>query len=121
MPSQLPTTGDEYRSFVADANNTDIVHDAEQWQKLLNTPGNPLSAIDPSVLEAFTATLIFKEGGLGHAEYDTLIDKVTYRQFELIWSCFGVSMLYFEGTRDFYCCGHRHCCGKQGSWCSSVC
>jgi hypothetical protein len=121
MPGSLPTTGDEYKSFIADANNVEIVHDVEQWQKLIDGPESPLDGIDPKILEAFTATLIFKEGGLAHAEYDVLADNVTYRQFERIWSCFGVSMLYFAGTKDFRCCGPRNCCFSPGSWCSPVC
>ncbi|WP_353070514.1 hypothetical protein RBB75_20700 (plasmid) [Tunturibacter empetritectus] len=119
--TKLPSNGDDYKLFVDDPSNVGIVRSVKEWKALLETPNNPLNTLSPEVIQAFSDSLVFEPGGLAHAEYGMLADTLTYRQFEEVWACFGISMAYFGDVKDFYCRAPKQCDFRTGSVCTIYC
>jgi hypothetical protein len=98
-----------------------FVRSLDDWNRLIATANHPLSECPPEIIDQFTKSLKFTGGGLGHAEYSCLADKLTYAQFGNLWATFGLSMTLFENIKDYYCAGTGDCEEHVGSICTSNC
>jgi hypothetical protein len=117
----LPLNGEEFKTFIADENNGLVVRNLDHWKVAVETKDNPLSTVEPELLDSFARTLTFENGGLGHAEYGMLADKLTAEQFEHLWALFGISPAYFEQIKDTFCAGHGTCQFRPFVLCTSNC
>jgi hypothetical protein len=86
-----------------------------------NTGVDPLANTSPAALEAFSASLIFVKGGLGHADYSSLVGVLSAAQFSAFWAAFGISNLLFADYEDRYCREAGTCAKQGGSICTSTC
>lgn len=98
-----------------------FVRDEEDFNALLESPLNPLRRLDSDTIEAFRKSLVFKKGGLAHAEYGMLINELTYPEFASLWGYFGMSMCLFEDHKDQRCASAGTCTYSLNSTCTSNC
>jgi hypothetical protein len=90
----------------------------EDWRRVLESTDNPLVDCPNDVVERFTDSLMFANGGLAHAEYEDLIDLLTVRKFRRLWELFGLHWLVFKDY-DCHRCDGQHNCVKVE--CNVVC
>ena len=98
-----------------------IVRSIEDWHALVRSKENPLAGCDQKAVEAFTNSLRFSNGGLGHADYGNLKNQLTYAQFSNLWSRFGLGMTLFEDHDGYYCQGKGTCTTRNENICTSNC
>ena len=118
--ADLPTTT-AARQALLRSKKRGVVRTATDWEKLLESPGNPLAGVPKKAVARFTKTLVFKRNGLGHANYGEIQDNLTYRQFSALWGAFGLSMSLFEDYKDYYCKATGTCSKSITDICTSNC
>ncbi len=116
----LPNTGEEWEKLLA-SNMPGIVRTSEDWNRSLNSADHPLQSVARAVVTEFTKTLQFRNGGLAHANYEMLVDHLTYRQFVQLWALFGLSMKLFNDYNNMQCVGPGTCHVYLYSVCTSHC
>src|ERR1044071_4651 len=132
--TQLPArTDEEWKALLADP-ATGFIRTYKDWVTSLtaftsvvrlfgDTATHPAAGLDKETLEAFTNSLIFRGGGLAHAAYRMLQDKLTEPQFQQLWESFGIAPSLFVDCRGHFCAGDapRSCVFTPGSLCLSNC
>jgi hypothetical protein len=116
----LPLNGEEFQAYIADE-DTVTVRNLSDWEAATKSADSPLLGVEPSLLDSFAKTLTFEKGGLGHAEYGMLADKLTPEQFEHLWSLFGISPEYFNEIKDSFCASRGTCQYRPFMLCTSNC
>jgi len=101
----------------------EIIRSHEDWTRYLqaNPSTHPLATCDPTIVEDFTKSLIFKDGGLGHAEFGMIMDEISYLKFAELWALFGMSMSYFDDRKDYKCTGPGNCEDAPTNICTDKC
>jgi hypothetical protein len=125
----LANNKDEFSAFLMNGDSRFIrtLEDFDRWNSDLTSHEfiydrkQILGAIDNAIVDQFRLSLLFKNGGLAHAQYDMLADHLTDDQFSRLWAMFGFSMRYFDDHKDMKCEGHGTCVNWQGSVCTSNC
>lgn len=90
-----------------------FIRSMDDWKKALARKDSPLAGIDDATVKAFTKSLKFKNGALGHADYGIVADELSYRRFSNLWGRFGIGMGLFEDHKDYKCesagtCGYLY-------------
>jgi hypothetical protein len=113
-------TADEFRTLLA-SNEAWFVRSVEDFEELAASRHSPLIDVPDDAIEEFKQTLIFKNGGLAHANYESLVDYMTVRQFVELWENFGLSSELFEKDNHKTCVSTHVCDNKQWSYCGPDC
>jgi hypothetical protein len=87
----------------------------------LNAGVDPLANVSPAAIRAFSASLTFAQGGLGHADYSSFIGELSAAQFSALWAAFGISNVLIADYQDRYCREPGTCAKESGSICTSSC
>jgi hypothetical protein len=117
-----------------------VAHTDAQWQRLLADPkeevvrskkdwhaacadlaNHPLPGVDEATVKVFTAGLSFERGGLAHADYSMLLDKLTIGQFHRLWAFFGISPLLLNDHDNKECSSRATCSTNYACICTSNC
>jgi hypothetical protein len=117
---KLPKTPEEFRTLLG-SDESWFVRSAQDLEELLESSSSPLANVPDDALEEFKQSLIFKNGGLAHADYGSLVEHVTFKQFEKLWEHFGLSPLLFHQDNHKTCVGSHICDNKQWSYCGPDC
>src|ERR1043165_7672154 len=113
---QLPARTDEEWKVLLASPATGFIRTHEDWVNSLtafpsvvrlfgDTATHPLAGLDSETREAFTNSLIFRGGGLAHADYGMLQGKLTEPQFQQLWESFGIAPSLFLDFRGHACAG----------------
>lgn len=132
--ARRPATTDQEWQTLLQSPTTGFIRTHEDWDTSLTafsrvvqlvgaSSTHPVAGLDTETLEAFTNSLIFRGGGLAHADYSMLQEKLTELQFQQLWECFGIAASLFRDYRDRSCAGEGSptCASKLGSLCLSNC
>ena len=117
---KLPETAEEFKKLIASSESW-FVRSLEDLDELLDSSQSPLAGVPPVALQAFKSSLKFKNGGLAHADYGSLVDHVTFKQFVQLWQYFGLSPVLFNIDNHKICVGVHICDNKQWSYCGPEC
>jgi hypothetical protein len=102
--------------------DTTFVRSMTDWEKIIADPrSNPLKGCTPEAVEHFTKSLVFENGGLGHADYGEVGKQLNYFQFSALWQTFGLSTGLFEDHAGYECAGRGTCHATLNSICTSNC
>ncbi|SOD86949.1 hypothetical protein [Streptomyces sp. Ag109_G2-15] len=108
-------TTQEFKALMkTDSAQYQFIRSMEDWHQELqreDADKNPVSRLSKSDIDAFTESLIFNNGGLAGARYDTLARTLTFYEFESVLNRFGIHMDLFrtegpeggDGFRDSKC------------------
>ncbi|SOD86948.1 hypothetical protein [Streptomyces sp. Ag109_G2-15] len=119
-------TTQEFKALMkTDSAQYQFIRSMGDWHQELqreDADKNPVSRLSKSDIDAFTESLIFNNGGLAGARYDTLARTLTFYEFESVLNRFGIHMDLFRteifeprdpggeltniGMRDRKCTGH---------------
>lgn len=114
----------------------DILHSMEDWEKFVALDkrervalyvGTRYEGVDPfegvptEAIQAFTRTLIFKGGGLGHANYSALAQRMSGPQLAALWTGFGISDQLTADYKDMKCESRGTCTTSLFDICTSNC
>ncbi len=121
QPAKPAETEREWWALLKNHDHT-FVRSMKEWEAALADPQrNPLKGCDPKTIEYFTKNLRFEHGGLAHADYSTLDEKLTYRQFAELWRLFGLGMGLFSDHEGYACTGRATCSQAPNTICTSNC
>ncbi len=120
MTTKWPKTDKEWEAMLA-SNRKGFVRDAKQWEALLKSKKNPLAGLPKKAVDEFTKSLQFKHGGFAHANYSSVVDRLTYPKFKALWESFGLSMSLFEDHEGYQCAGTGTCSPISSHICTSNC
>ena len=80
-----------------------FIRSMKDWKAALADPKrNPLKGCSPSAIKHFTASLKFKNGGLGHANYSKIGKELNYFRFRKLWGHFGLGAELFADHEGYY-------------------
>jgi hypothetical protein len=82
---------------------------------------DPFKGVPNDAIQAFTRTLIFKGGGLGHANYSALAQRMSGSQLAALWTGFGISDQLTADYMDKKCAGQGTCTPSLNDICTSNC
>jgi len=116
----LPKTEKEWLALLA-SDKKGIVRTAKDWDALVKSKKNPLARLPKRAVETFTKSLMFKKGGLAHADYSSIADKLTYPEFKKVWEAFGLSMSVFADYDGYKCVSRGDCESWNQHICTSNC
>jgi hypothetical protein len=86
-----------------------------------NAGVDPLANVSSTAIRAFSESLAFAGGGLGHADYNSFVGVLSDAQFSALWAAFGISDLLIADYEDKYCREPGTCAKEGGSICTSTC
>lgn len=101
-----------------------VVRNLGDWKAALacdTEADHPLQGCDKDVIEKFTSTLEFENGGLAHANYRMLRDTLTVAQFDRLWAFFGISPLLMKDYNNKECAKRATCSSSITDICTSNC
>jgi hypothetical protein len=132
--TRLPANNHQEWTDLLASHTTGFIRTHEDWTQSLtdfprvvqlfgDTASHPLAGLEHETIEMFTNSLMFRGGGLAHADYHILQDKLTELQFAQLWESFGISASLFLDCRDRACAGDttHTCVSKPGSLCLPHC
>lgn len=118
LPAQ---TEAQWKAFMA-SDDTSRVRSMDDWELCLrDTACNPLAGVDPVIVDAFTESLVFRNGGLAGADYGRLDYILTYAQFMALWDKFGIGDLLFADWEGFECKSPGTCKALISHICTNNC
>lgn len=117
---KLPETKEEFKALMATSDDW-FVRNVNDFNEILASKINPLQGIPADAVEKFKKSLEFKNGGLAHSDYSSLVDHISYKNFVQLWKSFGISPILFDHYNNQICSGSHICDNKQWSTCSSNC
>ena len=117
---KLPETPNDFRQLMASSEDW-FVRSAADFDQVLGSIQNPLTGIPPEAVEDFRKSLEFKNGGLAHADYSSLVDHIAYKQFIRLWQFFGISPILFSDYDHKWCRDPGVCDNMYYRMCSSNC
>lgn len=120
MAVKLAKTGEEYLELLR-SKETGFVRSKDDWVNLVKSSKNPLAKCNPKSVDDFTNKLIFKNGGLAHANYEMLMDQITLSDFVKLWEHFGISREYLADTDHYKCSSPGNCEYYYPNVCTSNC
>ncbi|WP_306027505.1 hypothetical protein [Stappia sp. MMSF_3263] len=127
------TNYDELSEIVS--RNIPLARSAEEFLSILKSSNTPeylkdsvsiLNRASSEELLDFSRTLEFKDGMLGHANYNSIGAHLHNEEEVLkIWEIFGIGSVMASGTVDYFCkLGHldepKKCVKNKGSFCGSL-
>jgi hypothetical protein len=118
--TQWPKTDEEWEAMLA-SSRRGFVRTAKQWEALLKSKKNPLTGVPKKAVDQFTKSLLFKEGGLAHADYSSIVDRLSYPRFKRVWESFGLSMSLFADHEGYKCVAQGDCESWNNHICTSNC
>lgn len=118
--TKWPTTDEEWEAMLA-SNRKGFVRNLKEWEALLKSKKNPLAGLPKKAVDQFTKSLKFKNGGFAHANYSSIVDRLTYPQFKRLWESFGLSMPLVADHDGYYCEEKGTCTAITSHICTSNC
>jgi hypothetical protein len=97
-----------------------IIRTKADWQRALKSKQNPLDGLDDKAVKEFTASLIFRNGGLAGANWDP-VGGMSYRRFTELWGHFGLGMGLFQDYTGYECASRGTCKPQITYICTSNC
>ena len=118
--------------------NTEVANTEAEWRALLDNRSvqvirsasdfsnrqknlQVLAHVPAEAIAAFRDSLLFKSGGLAHAEYSMLKEHLDDQQLEKLWAAFGIGPGLLRDYRDNWCSSSHTCSYKNGSICTGLC
>jgi hypothetical protein len=99
-----------------------VIRSKKDWLAAVRDPKrNPLKGCSPKAIAAFTKSLKFVNGGLGHAEYGEVAKELSYFRFTALWAVFGLGMGLFRDYDNKHCKSRGTCATEFASVCTSNC
>lgn len=135
MVNATADTPSQWLTLLRDS-KVNLVRTASDWDNFVALPSDqraaffagtpnagvdPLANASPAAIRAFSASLTFAKGGLGHADYSSFIGVLTAAQFSALWAAFGISNRLIADYKDRYCRETGTCAKQGGSICTSSC
>lgn len=115
-----PKTDREWEAMLA-SKRKGFVRNAKQWETLAKSKKSPLAGLPKKAVDDFTKSLIFKDGGLAHANYGSIVDRLTYPQFKTLWQSFGITISLFDDHDGYWCSDRANCRKLTDNICMSQC
>jgi hypothetical protein len=122
-PRNLAKNDEEWTALLTNKSEV-FLRSIEDFRAFANSKRiteHPLANCDKATVDKFTESLLFKNGGLAHANYGVLKDKLTFKQFEVLWAEFGMSLELFMDHKDNYCESRATCASHVDYICMSSC
>ena len=101
-----------------------VVRCIEDWRSTLATDNknhHPLPGCEESIINEFTNTLRFENGGLAHANYRMLRHTVTVAEFDRLWAFFGISPFLMKDYNNKECAKRATCSTSYADICTGNC
>jgi hypothetical protein len=113
---QLARTQTDYIALLA--SDADFIARTKDDLKALRQSGQgPLSKPSETDFTAFIDSLEFKDGGVAHGKYKSLMSALTVTEILEVFAYMGMDKTYAIHTLDYGCSGES--CGlNDGSFCS---
>ncbi|NKF95651.1 hypothetical protein GO290_02744 [Ralstonia solanacearum] len=116
----LAKTKEEWELLLA-GNEPGVVRSLDDWNALRNAPDFALRDLPSGDVQRFTDALEFRNGGLAHADYRHIKDKMTVAQYKQLWAHFGLSMKLIADYDDRWCDSPGNCIMRDSTVCTSNC
>ncbi|MCY1066748.1 hypothetical protein OV090_18380 [Nannocystis sp. RBIL2] len=135
MANATADTPAQWLALLRDS-SVDLIRSQSDWDNFVALPSNrraafftgtpnagvdPLANASPTAIRAFSASLKFAGGGLGHADYSSFVGVLSAAQFSALWGAFGISNVLIADYNDRYCRESGTCAAQGGSICTSNC
>jgi hypothetical protein len=121
----IPTanTQEEWRELLS-SSDPNIARSREDWNRFVaddQRRGTMLPNCDEKTIQAFSDGLTFNNGGLAHADFSMLEDRLTMSDFFNLMNNFGIGRKLLTDYFDYKCDGNHTCVWSPGSICTSNC
>jgi hypothetical protein len=135
MAIAVADTPEQWLKLLADP-TVDVVRSLDDWENFVALDGqkraslyagtpyegvDPLGGVPAESIRSFGATLIFRNGGLGHANYRALVEAMPDTQFAALWASFGISDKLTTDYKDMSCASLGTCTPSLHDICTSNC
>ncbi len=99
-----------------------MIRSYKDWKRFreaaTSVPEHPLyGCAKLDALDEFEKNLVFGQDGLGGANWEVLVDILTYRQYENLWASFGIDLELLVNEKGYKCEGK----GSMGITASYIC
>jgi hypothetical protein len=109
----------EWQQLMRDK-SANIVRTKADWQRLLKSKDNPLAGLEDKAVKDFTASLVFRNGGLAGANWGP-VGGLSYRKFSALFGHFGLGMGLLADYEGYRCVGRADCYKANEHICTSNC
>ncbi|SSV52240.1 hypothetical protein [Acinetobacter nosocomialis] len=118
--SLLANTNEEYLALLASDADW-FIRSIEDINNLKVAKIEPFTKLSEVNFEKFVKSLTFSQGGLGHANYQPLMEELTLTEIFNIFSYFGLGIIKVLDYADMRCSGPSTCVSQNFSICTSSC
>lgn len=84
-------------------------------------PGHPLHGLTPRQLAEFEARLWIVNGGVASMNVGILQRNLSPAAYEQVLRAFGISIIFAEDHKDYYCASRGTCSFRLTDICTSNC
>jgi len=119
----VASTAEEWATLLKD-NRINAVRCEDDWKASFecgSADQHPLAKCNTRDIEDFTQSLIFKNGGLAHANYRSLRNSLTLARFDQLGAMFGISPGLMKDYNNKECASRATCSTSITDICTSNC
>jgi hypothetical protein len=122
FPAQ--TDADWHRLMAAKQDAPEFIRTKDQWERVVGsrlTGDDPLPGCEAETIEAFSKSLVFRDGGLAGADFGRVAATLSFNDFRRLFERFGIGLGYFADHEGYECKSRGTCSARGGHICTSNC